>query len=164
MNAIAASTLRSPRPWLALLCWVLLCFATAIPAAWFPPAEWYGVLNKPDWHPPSWVFGPVWSTLYVLMGVSAWLVWRRGGFAGQRRALGLFLVQLVLNAAWSPLFFGLQRPDLAFAEIILLWLAIAATLHAFWRVHRPAAWLLVPYIAWVSFAAFLNGVLWQLNP
>jgi len=160
----ATASLRSPRPWLALCLWVVLCFATAVPAAWFPPAEWYLALDKPDWHPPSWVFGPVWSTLYVMMAVAAWLVWRRGGFAGQRRALGLFLVQLALNAAWSPLFFGLKRPDIAFAEILLLWLAIAFTLHAFWRVHRPAAWLLVPYIAWVSFAAFLNGTLWRLNP
>lgn len=98
------------------------------------------------------------------MAVSAWLVWQQGGFARQRRALTLFLVQLVLNAAWSPLFFGLKQPGIAFAEILLLWLAIAATLLSFHRIHRIAAWLLVPYIAWVSFAAFLNGVLWQLNP
>jgi benzodiazapine receptor len=164
MHATATTSLRSPWPWLALFLWVILCFATAVPAAWWPPGEWYLALNKPSWHPPSWVFGPVWSTLYVMMAVSAWLIWRRGGFAGQRRPLTIFLVQLVLNAAWSPLFFGLKRPDIAFAEILLLWLAIAATIHAFWRVHRPAAWLLVPYIAWVSFAAFLNGTLWRLNP
>lgn len=164
MNA----SLATPQPirwrWPALLGWILLCFATAVPAAWWPPGDWYLALNKPSWHPPTWVFGPVWSTLYVMMAVSAWLVWQQGGFAHQRRALTLFLVQLVLNAAWSPLFFGLKQPGIAFAEILLLWLAILATIISFHRIHRIAAWLLVPYIAWVSFAAFLNGTLWQLNP
>jgi benzodiazapine receptor len=162
------ASLATPQPvrwrWPVLLGWILLCFATAVPAAWWPPGDWYLALNKPSWHPPTWVFGPVWSTLYVMMAVSAWLVWQQGGFARQRRALTLFLVQLVLNAAWSPLFFGLKQPGIAFAEILLLWLAIAATLVSFHRIHRIAAWLLVPYIAWVSFAAFLNGTLWQLNP
>ncbi|TXH75093.1 MAG: tryptophan-rich sensory protein [Lysobacteraceae bacterium] len=143
---------------------MMLCFATALPAAWFPPGEWYLALNKPSWHPPTWVFGPVWSTLYVMMAVSAWSVWRRGGFARQSLPLAMFLVQLVLNAAWSPLFFGLQHPGVALIEILVLWLAILATLVIFRRVHRPAAWLLVPYLAWVSFAAVLNGTLWRLNP
>lgn len=164
MTATTLPAARSRWQWPVLVLWILACFATAAPAALFPPGEWYLALNKPDWHPPTWVFGPVWSTLYVLMAVSAWLVWRQGGFARQLRPLSLFLVQLVLNAAWSPLFFGLKQPGIAFAEILLLWLAIAATLLSFHRVHRIAAWLLVPYIAWVSFAAFLNGVLWQLNP
>lgn len=164
MTATTLPTAPSRWQWPVLVLWILACFATAAPAALFPPGEWYLALNKPDWHPPTWVFGPVWSTLYVLMAVSAWLVWRQGGFARQLRPLSLFLVQLVLNAAWSPLFFGLKQPGIAFAEILLLWLAIAATLVSFHRVHRIAAWLLVPYIAWVSFAAFLNGVLWQLNP
>jgi translocator protein len=163
MNVSLDVPTRSRWQWPALLGWVMLCFATAVPAAWWPPGEWYLALNKPSWHPPAWVFGPVWSTLYVLMAVSAWLVWREGGFARQGRPLTLFLVQLVLNAAWSPLFFGLQRPGVAFVEIIILWLAIAATIVAFRRVHRVAAWLLVPYLAWVSFAAFLNGTLWRLN-
>jgi tryptophan-rich sensory protein len=110
------------------------------------------------------VFGPVWTTLYAMMAVSAWLVWRQGGFAAQRRALTFFLVQLALNALWSPLFFGLEQPGMAFVCIIALWLAIAATIAVFRRVQRIAAWLLVPYIAWVSFAAVLNGVLWRLNP
>lgn len=127
------------------------------------PGEWYAGLNKPAWNPPGWLFGPVWSALYTMMAVAAWLVWRRGGFAAQRRPLGWFLAQLVLNAVWTPLFFGLHRPGVAFAEILLLWLAIAWTIAAFWRVHRTAAWLLAPYLAWVSFAAVLNGTLWRLN-
>ena len=128
------------------------------------PGEWYASLNKPSWNPPAWIFGPVWTLLYTMMAVAAWLVWRRGGFAVHRKPLACFLVQLALNAAWTPLFFGLHQPGWAFAEIVLLWLAIVATLAAFWRVHRPAAWLLVPYLAWVSFATFLNFTLWQMNP
>lgn len=160
----ALLTPQSRWRWLALIAWIVLCFAAAAPAGLFPPGEWHAALNKPAWNPPSWVFGPVWSTLYVLMAVSAWLVWRRGGFAAQRRPLSLFLVQLALNAAWSPLFFGLKQPGVAFVGIVLLWLAILATILAFRRVHPTAAWLLVPYLAWVSFAAFLNGTLWRLNP
>lgn len=149
---------------LGLFGWLLLCFAAAAGGAMFMPGEWYAALNKPTWNPPSWIFGPVWSTLYLMMAVAAWLVWQRGGIAAQRRALGLFLTQLALNALWTPLFFGLRQPGLAFAEILLLWLAILATLLAFRRVNRVAAWLLVPYLAWVSFAAVLNGTLWRLNP
>ena len=128
------------------------------------PGEWYAALQKPSWNPPGWIFGPVWSALYAMMAVAAWLVWRRGGFATQRRPLALFLGQLTLNAAWTPLFFGLHRPGIAFAEIILLWLAIAATLVVFRPVNRVAAWLLAPYLAWVGFAAVLNFTLWRLNP
>jgi tryptophan-rich sensory protein len=149
---------------LALGGWLLLCFAAAWPGAWFMPGAWYAALNKPAWNPPGWVFGPVWSALYAAIAVAAWLVWKRGGFAAQRRALVPFLVQLALNAAWTPLFFGLQRPGLAFTEILLLLLAIVWTITAFRAVHRAAAVLLLPYLAWVSFAAFLNFTLWRLNP
>ena len=128
------------------------------------PGDWHAALAKPSWNPPGWLFGPVWSALYAMMAVAAWLVWKRGGVASQRKALGLFLVQLLLNAAWTPLFFGLHQTGIAFAEILLLWLAIAATLIAFRRVSRPAAWLLAPYLAWVGFAAALNGTLWRMNP
>jgi tryptophan-rich sensory protein len=152
------------RRWLALGGWLLLCLGAASMGALFMPGDWYAALEKPSWNPPGWVFGPVWSTLYAMMAVAAWLVWRQGGFARQRRPLGVFLAQLALNALWTPLFFGLQRPGLAFAEIIALWLAIAWAIAAFWRVHRVAAWLLAPYLAWVSFAAVLNGTLWRLNP
>jgi translocator protein len=149
---------------LALAGWVLLCFSAASLGAFFMPGEWYATLKKPSWNPPGWIFGPVWFALYTLMALAAWLVWMRGGFATQRRSLGLFLAQLVLNAAWTPLFFGLHWPGLAFAEIILLWLTIGATLIAFWPVSRTAAWFLAPYLAWVSFAAVLNFTLWRLNP
>ena len=147
----------------ALACWLVLSFSAASLGAFFMPGEWYATLKKPSWNPPDWIFGPVWSALYTMMAVAAWLVWKRGGFAAQRRPLTLFLVQLALNALWTPLFFGLHRPGLAFVEIVMLWLAIAATLAAFRPVSRPAAWLLVPYLAWVSFAAVLNFTLWRLN-
>lgn len=124
----------------------------------------YAKLVRPDWAPPASVFGPVWTVLYLLMGVAAWLVWRVGGFQAARFALTLFLVQLALNALWSWLFFGWHRGALAFADIVLLWLAILATLVAFWRISLLAGVLLVPYFLWVSFAAALNYSIWQRNP
>jgi tryptophan-rich sensory protein len=143
---------------------LLLCFVAAGVGGLFMPGEWYASLKKPAWNPPGWIFGPVWTALYTMMAVAAWRVWKCGGFTAQRRPLALFLVQLALNAAWTPLFFGLHRLGLAFAEMLLLWLAIAATLTEFYRVSRAAAWLLAPYLAWVSFAALLNFTLWRLNP
>jgi translocator protein len=114
-------------------------------------------------NPPGWIFAPVWTALYTMMAVAAWLVWRQGGWDKQCKPLLIFLVQLALNALWTPLFFGLHRPGVAFAEIVLLWLAIAATLAAFCRVSLIGAGLLVPYLAWVSFAVVLNFTLWRLN-
>jgi tryptophan-rich sensory protein len=125
--------------------------------------DWYPTISKPAWTPPSWVFAPVWTLLFVLMAVSAWVVWDRAGIRAARWGLGLFLVQLVLNASWSGLFFALRRPDLAFVEIIVLWVAIAATLVSFGRHSRPAAALLVPYLLWVTYAAALNGAIWWMN-
>jgi len=148
---------------LALAGWLALCFGAASLGGIFMPGDWYATLKKPSWNPPGWIFGPVWSALYMMMAVAAWLVWKRGGFAGHRRPLALFLTQLVLNATWTPLFFGLHWPGIAFTEIVLLWLAIAATLAAFRPVSRAAAWLLAPYLAWVSFATVLNFALWRLN-
>lgn len=147
----------------ALAGWMALCFAAAATGALVDTGDWYGSLKKPAWNPPSWLFGPVWSTLYTMMAVSAWLVWKRGGWSAQSRPLVWFLAQWFLNALWTPLFFGLHRPDLAFAEILLLWTTIAVTLSQFWRVSRTAAWLLVPYLLWVSFATMLNYVLWRMN-
>lgn len=124
---------------------------------------WYATLAKPAWTPPNWVFGPVWSLLYLAMAVAAWLVWRQVGFPRAASALNLFGVQLVLNVCWSAIFFGAHRPGLAFAEIVVLWLAILATMVAFRSLSRPAAWLLAPYLAWVAFAATLNFSIWRLN-
>ncbi len=152
------------RPLSGLAGWLALCFLAPLSSIWARPDSWYAALVKPSWNPPGWVFGPVWTTLYILMAVAAWLVWRRGGWRGQRRALSWFCAQLALNALWTPLFFGLHRIDLALGEILLLWVAILATIGAFARSSRVAAWLLAPYLAWVSFATFLTFTLWNLNP
>jgi tryptophan-rich sensory protein len=149
----------------ALAFWVALvvCFTAAALGAWQTSAgvhSWYPSLSKPSWTPPNWLFGPVWSALYTMMAIAAWRVWLR---AGWHPSLYLFLLQLGLNTLWSALFFGQRRPDLALVNILALWLAIFATLLAFRRLDRPAAWLLVPYLAWVSFAALLNAAIWQRN-
>jgi benzodiazapine receptor len=124
---------------------------------------WYATLRLPAWRPPNWVFAPVWTTLYVMMGVAAWLVWRAGGWHAHRLALGLFVAQLVLNLSWSLIFFGLHRIGWACVEIVALWVAIAATLAAFWPIRPLAGILLLPYLAWVTFAAVLNLAIWRLN-
>jgi len=125
---------------------------------------WYGLLEKPAFNPPSWVFGPVWTILYVLMAFSAWLVWERADQKAVKIPLLLFFVQLFLNGMWSSLFFGMGRPDLAFAEILVLWVFILTVTVMFYRVQPAAGLLLIPYLAWVSFAVILNGFIWQLNP
>jgi benzodiazapine receptor len=124
---------------------------------------WYQTLAKPSFNPPDRVFGPVWTALYVLMAIAAWLVWRRAGWREARPALALFALQLALNLAWSFLFFGARWIGGALVEIVLLWLAIAATIAAFRRHSAWAAWLMLPYLAWVSFASLLNWSLWRLN-
>ncbi len=146
-----------------LVVWLVITFSAAWIGSRFMPGEWYATINKPTWNPPNYLFGPVWSVLYVLMGVSAWLIWRKAGLSGAGGALGLFVVQLGLNALWSYLFFGLHRPDLAFMEIIVLWGAILVVTVLFWNHDRVAGALLLPYLAWVSFASFLNYTLWRLN-
>lgn len=137
---------------------------------------WYVTLQKPSWNPPSWLFGPVWTTLYALMGIAAFLVWSATtrGIDGRikhgwrrrdvRAALTVFGVQLMLNALWSIIFFGLHSPMWAFVEIIWLWIAIVATMVVFAKISKPAVWLLVPYVLWVSFAGFLNYTIWILQP
>jgi len=151
---------------LGLAVWLAIAFAAAAvgAAASIHAETFYAELVRPDWAPPSSVFGPVWAMLYALMGVAAWLVWRVGGFRAARGALSLFLVQLALNGLWSWLFFGWQRGALAFADIMFLWVMIVATIVAFRRVSLLAAALLVPYLLWVSYAAMLNYAVWQLNP
>lgn len=125
---------------------------------------WYQALRKPDWNPPDWIFGPVWTVLYALMAVAAWLVWRSAGWPAARSALVVFGLQLLLNVGWSLCFFGLRNPGLAAGEIVALWLAIAVTIASFWRHSRWGAVLLLPYLAWTSFAAILNLAIWRLNP
>ena len=147
--------------------WVAVSFsAGAIGARFTGPAvaSWYAQTNKPAWTPPDVVFGPVWSTLYLMMGVAAWLVWRKAGFSGAPGAIVLFGLQLIANAAWSWIFFGLRRFDLAFFEIVILWALILATVVAFWRHDARAGLLLLPYMVWVSYASVLNFAIWRLNP
>ena len=148
---------------IALAGWIALTLCAALTGFFIQPEGYYAQLAKPVWSPPAWVFGPVWTALYVAMAVAAWLVWRCGGWRGQRGPLGLYLVQLALNALWTPLFFGLRSPGLALLGIILLLVAIAFTSRAFFRVHRVAGWLLVPYLLWVGFATALNFSIWRLQ-
>lgn len=125
---------------------------------------WYSTLQKPSFAPPNWVFGPVWTTLFLLMGIAAYLVWNAGLRNKQVKiALGIFTGQLVLNTLWSIIFFGMRAPGAAFVEIVILWLAIIATIIAFAKISKPAAWLLVPYLCWVSFASVLNYYIFRLN-
>jgi benzodiazapine receptor len=148
----------------ALFGWIVITFLAPAAGAFSPPGGWYQTLDKPSWNPPPWIFGPVWTFLYLAMAVAAWLVWKRGGWTAQKGPLSLYLVQLALNAVWTPVFFGAHRIGAALAVIFALWIAIALTGFAFGKVHRASGWLLVPYIAWVSFATFLNFTLWRLNP
>jgi translocator protein len=124
----------------------------------------YDRLALPPWAPPAWLFGPVWIVLYVLMGTAAFLVWKERGFGGARLALGLFLVHLVFNAAWTWIFFGLERFGLALAEILVLLVLIALLVVLFWRVRRAAGLLLVPYLLWVAYATALTVAIYRLNP
>jgi tryptophan-rich sensory protein len=153
--------------WLGLAFSVAACFAAAGLSSLFTrPAisGWYAQLAKPSWTPPAWLFAPVWTLLYLSMAVAAWLVWREHGFTdGAAHALVSFAVQLALNALWSIIFFGWKRKGLAFAEIAVLWLAILTTTLAFCRLTPAAGWLMLPYLAWVAFAAALNFSIWRKN-
>lgn len=143
--------------------WILVCFAAAAIGAIFEPGLWYEALNKPSWTPPNWVFPIVWPILYTMMGISAWIVWKKYGFNRARQALIWFGFQLVLNAAWSWLFFGEHLIGTALAEILLLWIAILFTMMLFWEKSKAAGWLMLPYLLWVSYASALNFSLFQLN-
>lgn len=151
---------------IGLVFWLAVVFiAAAIGAkASIQASSFYAELVRPEWAPPSWLFGPAWTVLYLLMGTAAWLVWRVGGFRASRSALILFLTQLIFNALWSWLFFGWHRGALAFADILLLLALIIATLLSFWRIKALAGALLIPYLLWVAFASALNYSVWQLNP
>lgn len=153
--------------WFKLAIAIAVCELSGIVGSLFTVSavrEWYPMLVRPSFAPPSWVFGPVWTTLFALMGIAAWLVWEKGAKRKNVRvALGIFIVQLVLNTTWSMLFFGLYTPGGALIEIGFLWVAIVASIVAFAKISKPAAWLLAPYILWVSFAAYLNYAFWVLN-
>lgn len=158
--------LAKRRQAIGLIGWLVLCFTvSAIGALASVQAEtFYGKLTQPEWAPPPWLFGPVWTVLYAMMAVAAWMVWREGGFRKQRIALLLFIGQLFLNGIWSWIFFSWQLGGPAFVDIVTLWILILVTMIAFWRVRPAAGILLIPYLAWVSFAAALNFSLWQMNP
>ncbi len=146
--------------------WFIVVFAAAAlgSVASIDASNFYAQLVQPAWAPPSWLFGPVWTVLYSMMAVASVLVWRVGGFVAHRVELSLFIIQLVLNSLWSWLFFAWNLGGVAFAEVVLLWLAIVGTLILFWRVRPLAGALLIPYLLWVTFAAALNFTLWQQNP
>lgn len=150
------------RAGLALAGWLALCFSAAAVGSLFSPDAWYAAVRKPAWQPPDAVFGPVWTTLYVLMAVAAWLV-ARTGWRASRTALILFVAQLVVNAAWSWLFFGCHAPFLALLDLSLLLVVLAATMVAFARRRLVAAWMLAPYAAWCAYAWTLNAGIWWLN-
>ena len=149
--------------WMVLAGFVLLCFAVAGMGSALTNLSvktWYPTLRKPSFNPPDWLFGPVWTALYLMMAVAAWLVWTRTGW---HPALTLFFAQLALNVVWSGLFFGMRSPGAALAEIVLLWFAILLTTIGFAAVSSAAAALMLPYLAWVAFAAVLNFSIWRLN-
>jgi len=156
----------SSRDTLGFVAFLAICLAVSAlggAATATSVGSWYPLLVKPSFNPPNWVFAPVWTTLFFMMAIAAWRVWRRDGLRKARRALTLFGVQLALNLAWSILFFGLRWIGAALLEICVLLLAILATMAVFWRRDRLAGMLFVPYAGWVAFAAVLNGALWWLN-
>ena len=146
---------------------IIIPVAIGATAGFFTAAgvdSWYQSINKPSWNPPSWIFAPVWTILYIMMGIALFLVWKsNNNEALKKRAMILFFVQLALNFFWSFIFFDQQQPGWALVEIIAMWVAILLTIFAFAKVNKIAAWLLVPYISWVSFASILNYTIWQLN-
>jgi len=150
----------------ALAVWILaIVVAGAAAGLLFPPGDWYQQLAKPTWDPPPWLFGPVWTTLYVLLGIGSWLVWREPGVpAAERRGAWIaFSVHALLNLAWTPLFFGLRHPGIAFIDICLLWMALLWMTLRFGRIKPLAGYLQVPLVLWVSFALLLNGTIWLMN-
>lgn len=152
--------------WVALLGFLVLCFGVAFVASWMTRPEiggWYAGIRKPAWNPPNWVFGPVWTVLYAMMAVAGWRVWLLEPSSQRTLLLSVFVFQLTLNFAWSPMFFTLHRPDLAGVVIVLLWLTIGAFTVLSWTTSRTSALLFLPYWAWVSFAAVLNFAIWRLN-
>lgn len=150
---------------LTLLAFIGVTFVVAMSGAVFKPGDWYESLDRPDWRPPNWAFPIVWTALYAMMAVAGWLVWHTaGGLMGAPLAFGLFALQLVFNGAWSWLFFGLKRPDLALIDTACMWLAILANALAFHAIRPEAGWLLAPYLLWVTIAFALNLSILRRNP
>ncbi len=149
--------------WLSLLGWMALCFAAAAVGGLAGPDSWYRAIDKPPWNPPDWVFGPVWTVLYMLMGIAAWMVWRERARAAVTIPIALFLVQLVLNSLWSWVFFRWHQPGWALVELVALWMTVLLTVLAFRKVRPVAGALLVPYLLWVAFAGVLNASIWLRN-
>lgn len=145
----------------ALAPFIVAVLLMAFTGAIFKPGAWYETLQKPFWTPPDWVFPVVWSILYIFIGIAGWLVWQ---VAGWSLAIAVWGLQLLLNGAWSWLFFGLRRMDLAFADVTMLWLCIAAFIILAWPISTTAAFLFMPYLVWVSIAAALNLTVWRMNP
>lgn len=153
--------------YIKLIASIIICNAAGFIGSFFTFSaipNWYQTLIKPEFNPPNWIFGPVWTTLYILMGISLYLVWNRGiKTKHEKTAIGIFSIQLVLNAIWSILFFGLKSPLYAFIEIIFLWIFIVLSIIYFYKISKPASYLLIPYICWVSFASVLNYFILILN-
>ncbi len=154
------------RKWIALGVFLAIAFAVSFIGSLVTLPKiplWYAGLVKPSFNPPAWIFGPVWTLLYAMMSIAAWRVWASFGHPGRNNALGWYFGQLVLNAVWSPVFFGLEQPRLALGVIAALLVAIIFTIARFWPIDRVAAWMLAPYLAWVSFATILNASIVALN-
>jgi translocator protein len=154
-------------PWLALSGFIAICLLAGALGGWATSQsilDWYPTLNKPAWNPPPWIFAPVWTTLYVLMAIAAWLVWKKDTrFSGVRVALLLFFAQLALNCLWPFLFFKFRSPAWALVEVVTLLIMVALTTWAFFTQSKRAGLLMLPYLAWASFATFLNFTIWRLN-
>lgn len=158
--------MKLPNPIKAIL-FIIGCEAAGIFGTIFTMpsiTSWYSTLTKPALNPPNWIFGPVWTTLYALMGISAFLIWQKGFEKKEvKKALAVFLLQLVLNMIWTPVFFGLHNTGVAYGIIVALWISIIWTIIKFYKINRLAAYLLIPYLLWVSFASYLNFSIWTLN-
>ncbi len=158
--------MKDTKVWIGLAIFIIVCLGAGGLGAIATTPEidgWYRSIAKPSWNPPGWIFGPVWTTLYIMMGIAAWLVWKPKGFNAAATPLTLFVAQLGLNVAWSWIFFGMHQPGWAFVEIVILWLVIVATTLMFFQRSKVAGGLMVPYLAWVSFASVLNFTIWRLN-
>jgi translocator protein len=159
-------SLSDKSDWISLIFFLIGCFAVAGLGSFATVPEipvWYANLRKPAWTPPNWLFGPVWTALYLAMAIAAWMVWRRTGWEGSNGALWLFVIQLALNLSWSFIFFKFHSPPWAFVEIVVLWIMIAATIAKFAGISRASAILLAPYLVWVTYAAALNFAVWRMN-